>query len=109
MARHIDQERIVRFVNAVEKKKRYVRDPSLVTRHLFEEVAEFSRALWDLQNATDGLRASRRRDCAHELVDVISIACLLADILREDLNDSFPERFRAVAAQYRVRIPDGTL
>ena len=101
--KYIDAHAIQKFVNRVEKKKGYKRDPALVLRHLLEECGELSAAIWQLEKfTTDGLRAKRLNDIGRELSDVIFLACYIADILGIDMNKAIPDAMEAVARQYGI-------
>ena len=103
MKKYIDARVIQKFVNKVERKKGYKRDPALVLRHLLEECGELSAALWRLEKfTTDGLRANRYEDVGKELCDIIFLACYIADILMIDMNKAIPDAMKTVAKQYGV-------
>ena len=87
----------------VEKKKKYKRDPNLILRHLFEEIGELSNALWIYESeAKERSTGIRPEIVARELIDIISLANYLADVLGIDLNAEFPYRMKEVAKQYGI-------
>lgn len=95
------------FVRRVESRKKFRRDPGIIIRHLFEEIGECSRALWFHQEmATPGLKEKSSLDVAMEIVDIVSVSMLLADVLGVDINKAFPVRFRQVGKQYGVRFAE---
>ena len=119
-SRYIRQERILAFVNAVERKKKYSREPGLVVRHLFEEAAECSRKVWMYEKirrqlkeaAMSGGTSNRagtmvnyisiRREIAKETVDAVCVALLLCDIVGFKFDEVFEERMAEVFKQYKV-------
>ena len=101
---YVDCRRIQSFVDSVERKKNFKRDPGLIMRHLFEEAGECSRALWLLESfSPSGLKVCRKYAVASELVDIISLCVYLADVVGVDLNETFPKRFKEIAKQYKVK------
>lgn len=103
----INTKKILSFVNRVERKKRFKREPGLILRHLFEEVGEASRALWQLDSvSTKGTADAYRERVAKECVDVVCLAVYLADVLKVDLDEIFALRIREIAAQYGVECPE---
>lgn len=103
---YINDEAIAAFVDEVETKKGYVRRADLVLRHLVEEVGELSAALWkfeeEMEFASVMPKPPEPTKVARELVDVISLAVRMADILGADLNEAIRWRMKEVAKQYGI-------
>ena len=92
------------FVQEVETKKGYRRRADLVLRHLFEEIAECSAALWKYEEEAEAMidKLPAPTKIARELVDIISLSCLMADILGIDLNEAVRWRMKEVFQQYGI-------
>ena len=91
----IDTEAIVDFVNTIEEAKGYVKDPRLIFAHLVEEIGELSRALWLFESGK-----AKSTLIIKELIDIIFLACYIADILHANLNDEIPDRMEQISEQY---------
>lgn len=111
----IDQEKIVRFVTAVETKKNFKRCPDKIFRHMISEMGELDAAIHVIDKLSspdlDGLfnlgslRQSLSKKVGEELLDIIFLACYMADVYEVDLNALIPKRMKAIADQYEVKIP----
>ena len=119
-SRYVSQSKILTFVNAVERKKKYSREPGLVVRHLFEEAAECSRKVWIYEKIKRQLKdavmnggkppspgtmvkyLSIKCEIAKETVDIVCVALLLCDIVGFKFDEVFEERMTEVFRQYRV-------
>ena len=107
---YIDQRSIIRFVQAVEAHKGFRPEIRLVFSHLVEEVGELSRKIWLHEkgrtgsDTMDGYLAAR--EIGKELLDIIFLACYLAEILNLQLNGIIPERMREITEQYGIRQED---
>jgi NTP pyrophosphatase (non-canonical NTP hydrolase) len=111
----IDQEKIVKFVTAVETKKNFKRCPDKIFRHMISEMGELDGAihLVDQLNFPDpdnmlnmgSLRRHLSKKVGEELLDIIFLACYMADIYGVDLNALIPARMKAIAEQYGVKVP----
>ena len=101
---YINTEAIMEFVQEVETKKGYRRQADLVLRHLFEEIAECSSALWKYEEEAEAMidKLPAPTKVARELVDIISLSCLMADILGIDLNEAVRWRMKEVFQQYGI-------
>lgn len=101
---YINDEAIVEFVEAVESKKGFKRRADLVLRHILEELAECSAALWkheeEVENSIHAIPPPAK--VARELVDIIFLSVWMADILGIDLNEATAWRMKEVAKQYNV-------
>lgn len=100
--RYLDTVRIQAFVDRVERRKRFRRDPNLILRHLLEELGECSNRLWLYESATPRLREKYRAEVGREIVDMVSLCVYLADVLKIDLNAAYPKRIEEVFRQYNV-------
>ena len=100
----INQKEINRFVTAVETKKKFRRDPNMIFRHMISEMGELDGAMYDLERhhamspGGEGFFAA----IGYELVDVIFLACYMADIYGVDLNTIIPGRMQSIAKEYKV-------
>lgn len=104
--KYINSKKIQDFVTLVETKKGYKRDVGLILRHLFEEVGELSGAIYRYETEQEhhaDCCLPKREQVAMELVDIISLANYIADVLKIDLNNAFPKRMIQVARQYGVK------
>ncbi len=106
---YLNTEAIVEFVEEVETKKGYKRRADLVLRHLFEEIAECSAALWKHEEENEHLWAAggiapqpAPTKVARELIDIISLTIWMADILGIDLNEAMRWRMKEVFQQYGI-------
>ena len=101
---YFNTEAIMEFVQEVETKKGYRRRADLVLRHLFEEIAECSAALWKYEEEAEAMidKLPAPTKIARELVDIISLSCLMADILGIDLNEAVRWRMKEVFQQYGI-------
>lgn len=101
---YLNTEAIIEFVEEVETKKGYRRRADLVLRHLFEEIAECSAALWKYEEEADAMidKLPAPTKVARELVDIISLSCLMADIMGIDLNEAVRWRMKEVFNQYGI-------
>lgn len=106
----IDQKKICEFVNAVEAKKKFRRDSNYVFRHMISEMGELDRAMWNTERfGTD--RGDEPKDHAlrtiigFELLDVIFLACYMAEIYGIELNDLIRLRMLAISKEYDVKWP----
>ena len=100
----INQDGIVEFVRKVEDKKGYRRDVRLVFAHIVEEIGELAAKIYRYESEAEA-SASGAADpdpIGKELLDIIFLACYLADILNMDLNEIIPERMAEIRAQYGV-------
>ena len=101
---YIDQKAIVEFVQKVEDAKGFKRDVRLVFAHLIEEAGELSRAIWEYEKACGRGGMPRADDSVGtELLDIVFLACYLADILMVDLNALVPRRMAEIREEYGVR------
>lgn len=102
----IDQDTIVRFVTAIETKKDFKRDPSLIFRHMISEMGELDSEIYNLESAVkdnvQNLITVFEGRIGRELVDIIFLACYMADIFNVELNDIFSNRMKSIANQYGV-------
>lgn len=101
--RYVDTDAIVAFVQKVEDTKGFRRDVRLVFAHMVEEVGELSRAVWDHEKAALGQDYPDPSGVGRELIDVVFLACWLADILRIDLNKQVPARMAEIRTQYGIK------
>lgn len=103
----LEVETIVNFVNCIEDKKGFRRRPDLILRHMFEEIAEASAALWKHEEEIETIQGTDIQPptptgVARELVDLLFLASYMADVLGIDLNDAIRWRMKEVAKQYDV-------
>ena len=101
----INQDGIVRFVQSVEDHKGFKRDPRLVFAHIVEEAGELSKALWQLEKVSRSPLEECRiaPDVVRELIDIIFLACYMADIFGEDVNEYVPNRMAEIRAEYGMK------
>lgn len=100
--RYIDTDAIVAFVQKVEDKKSFQRDVRLVFAHLVEEAGELARAIYLHERQALVRDYPDPSDIGKELIDIVFLACYLADILRIDLNKQIPDRMSDIRVQYGV-------
>ena len=98
------------FVNAVEAKKNFSRDHNLVFRHLVSELGELDARIWQYEkNTKAGINGSvltyDAKYIGYELVDIVFLACFLAEIFGVDLDDLIGERIEQIKNQYGVEWP----
>lgn len=101
--RYIDTNAIIKFVQTIEDHKHYKREVRLVFAHLVEEVGELSREIWEHEKDCLVIERPDAKGIGSELIDIVFLACYLADILGIKLNDLIPERMSEIREQYGVR------
>lgn len=101
----INQSLINSFVTAVETKKGFARNPDKVFRHIVSELGELDAAMY----AREQLVVSHQRlsplpndAIGDELLDIIFLACYMADLYAVDLNALARPRMAAIQKQYGV-------
>lgn len=113
----IDQRNIVKFVNAVEKKKAFVPNPDKIFRHIVSEIGELDAAMYEVDKldkevledsviSSEGLKKLFSKKIGEELLDIIFLCCYMADVYGLDLNNIAPGRMAAIAKQYEVDLPE---
>ncbi len=112
----IDQKTITEFVNRIETKKNFKRNPDKVFRHIVSELGELDSAIHAIDQidarpesefiTEKNLRGHYCAKVADELLDIIFLACLMADIYAVDLNEAIPARMADIARQYGVKLPE---
>lgn len=98
----IDTKTIVKFIRTVEDYRGFSRDMRLVFAHMVEEIGELSRAIWEYEKEELQIDHPSPDGIGMELLDIVFLACYLADILAADLNELIPERMDAIRKQYKV-------
>ena len=108
----IDQTKIVQFVERIETKKKFVRNPDKIFRHLASELGELDGAMFELEKSSEpgaevvpeGIRFFQKK-IGDELWDLIFLCCYMADVYGVDLNRTVNGRMAAIARQYDVSWP----
>ena len=98
----VNHRAIVDFVRRVETTKGYQPDVNLVFRHIAEELGELAAALWRHDQARLRSDLPDGTGVGRECLDLIFLACYLADLCGADLGAQLPDRMREVATQYQV-------
>ena len=112
----IDQATINSFVNAVETKKGFERNPDKVFRHIVSELGELDAHMHKVDQIrkvnADGLMNLEKVESllsgkiGAELVDIVFLCCYMAELYGADLNRLAPARMDAIATQYGVEWPE---
>lgn len=100
----IDQKNIMRFVKAVERKKNFVPYADKVFRHMVSEIGELDNRIYKWEKRSlkkDDWKL--RRAIGFECIDVIFLACYMADIFKVNLNSITKKRMKDIARQYNVK------
>ena len=91
------------LVRAVEKKKKYKRDYNYVFRHLISEIAELDAAIHQYERLGGAARHEWLiKNIGNEIIDIIFLACYMADLFKIDLNKIAPERMKNIKIQYGI-------
>ena len=112
----IDQTKINSFVTAVETKKGFARNPDKVFRHIVSELGELDNQMHLLETLRidekfvnfiklDTAQKMCKDSIGRELLDIIFLACYMADLYGTDLNALAPGRMEAILKQYQVAWP----
>lgn len=101
----LDQAGIVRFVRRIEAKKRFKEDPNLIFRHMISEMGELD-AQMHLLSKTDlvPMQPHFKQNIGYECLDIIFLACYMADVYKISLPDLMQQRMEAIAKKYEVRM-----
>lgn len=118
MSRFLNQKKIVAFVEAVEKHKKFIPDPNLVFRHMISEMGELDAAMHVLdtlireemksarfQLNLQGAKIAARSRIATELLDLVFLACYMASIHKINLDELVSIRMASIAVRYGLEWP----
>lgn len=96
----LDEKRIVDFVNAIETRKGFLRNPDLIFRHMVSEMGELDAAMHRHSNAAGRGILEAMENIADELLDIIFLACYMADVFGVGLNRRAPHRVNEIDLKY---------
>lgn len=112
----IDQTRINSFVNAVEKKKNFSRNPDKVFRHIASELGELDAKMYEVDKLdlepkdslvkVEHLKQFFSKKVGEELLDIIFLCSYMAELYGVNLNQLAPGRMEAIKREYSVAWPD---
>lgn len=120
LSRLINQKTIVDFVQTVEDTKGFVPNPDKVFRHLASELGELDAAMYEVDKIspqkitktldkemiqTKDLRNFFCGKVGNELLDIIFLACYMADIYGVNLNKIAKKRAQDIMREYSVTWP----
>jgi NTP pyrophosphatase (non-canonical NTP hydrolase) len=83
----------------IESAKGYARDYNYVFRHLISEIGELEAAIWNYEKNSNHKNDNRKK-IGFELLDIVFLACYMAEIFGVNLNDVTEERMDDIRKQY---------